>query len=243
MVRFRLVTVFRGTKWMFFLRIIGGWYNRRVNPELRGDENEQQRPKLLALFEDDKVLEFIVDEGVICPSCNQDFLVCLANEPPDCSVLALTPEQLLSGGYARTIKWEDLTENDRFVKNFTKQKWPERPSENHNARDTKEPRLLIEMSDGRLLEFILDDGVGCPSCNQDFYRCLVACAFRLPKFASCTTFDLTPEQLVSNGYARFIAREDVTENDRLVTDFPAFLEGFKRNLINILKTRQAPPNG
>jgi hypothetical protein len=68
-------------------------------------------------------------------------------------------------------------------------------------------------------------------------------AFRLPEFASCTTFDLTLEQLVSNGYARIVAREDVTEKDRLATDFPAFLEGFRRNLVNILKARQAPPNG
>ena len=192
-----------------------------------------KKTKFLALLEDDTILEFIIEEGVICPSCNQDFLVCLASEPPDCSILALTPEQLLSGGYARTIKRDDLTENDRFIKNFTKQKWPELRSRKHSESDNRESRLLIELSDHRLFEFILDDGVTCPSCNQDFLRCLVGYAVGLPE-SGCTTLDLTPEQLLSSGYARVVAREDVREKDRLVTDFPAFLERWKREILKML---------
>src|SRR5437773_10427595 len=184
-----------------------------------------KKPRFLALLEDDIVLEFIIDEGVRCPSCNQDFLYCLATKPPGCSVLALTPEQLLSGGYARPIKWEDLTEDDRFVKNFTKQEWP-----------IKEPRLLIKLDDGRLFEF-LDDSI-CPTCNQEFIRCLSSLALGMQESTSCILVGLTPEQMLSNGYARIVARGDVTDRDRIEADFPDFMERFKRGILKLLKDRQ-----
>jgi hypothetical protein len=192
-------------------------------------EYEMKRePRFLALLEDGVALEFITDEGVICPSCDQDFLCCLATEPPGCSVLALTPEQLISGGYARPIQWEDLTERDRFVKDFTKQKSPE--------CSHKESRLLLKLSDGRLFEF-LDDSI-CPTCNQEFIRCLASLALGLPESSHCILLGLTPEQMLSAGYARIVAGEDVTEKDKFAADFSDLMERFKQGIVKLLKNRQ-----
>ena len=185
------------------------------------------------MLEDNTVLEFLVADGIVCPSCNQDFLYCLANEPPNCFVLSLTPEQLVSGRYARVVKWEDLTERDRFIKNFTDHPWPDRPSQDSSAQD-KEPRLLVEMSDGRLLEFPLDENITCPSCDQFYMRCVAFCALGMSESAKCVTLDLTPEQMIASGYARIVERNDVTPRDRLVTDFSAYLEKFKLNILTLL---------
>ena len=84
------------------------------------------KPKLLGLLEDGTILEFLTDEGIECPGCNHDFLFCLANMPLGCPLLSLTPNELMAYGYARKIERDEVAENDRFIGNFTSEKWPSR---------------------------------------------------------------------------------------------------------------------
>lgn len=57
-------------------------------------------------------------------------------------------------------------------------------------------RHTLLMENGWLLEFLTDDETSCPKCNQTVRNC--ACGFFL---------DMTPDELVERGFARYLGKE------------------------------------
>lgn len=57
-------------------------------------------------------------------------------------------------------------------------------------------RHTLLMKNGWLLEFLTDDEASCPKCNQTLVNC--ACGFFV---------DMTPDELVERGFARYIGKE------------------------------------
>jgi hypothetical protein len=53
------------------------------------------------------------------------------------------------------------------------------------------------MENGLLLEFLTDDETSCPKCNEPLVNC--ACGFFV---------DMTPDELVERGFARYIGKNN-----------------------------------
>jgi len=66
-----------------------------------------------------------------------------------------------------------------------------------------EERLLVSLTDGRVLQFILE--AECPGCEKIFGDCI--CPLLNP---------LTLDELVTCGFAREIEWDDVTDDDTFI---------------------------
>lgn len=78
------------------------------------------------------------------------------------------------------------------------------------------PRLLVLLSDDTIMEFLIHEETRCPRCDIPFVFCL---AYPEDAHSDCPILSSTPAQLVEGGWARIVEKCDLTENDRLSTNW------------------------